>query len=182
MNRSDIASTASKYAPLVGAALSSPVGAAIGVGTIIANIFGVDAKPEKVLEYITANLEKAQERLQFEMANNIVLQHLILEKVKERNRHQEQGMAIEFQNVDSARKNSANINASSVDNQIKMILVIGMFILLFICISSYLIFHEDMNQSIVVTLGAIMGSLMTSKASMVDFCWALLSALSARMK
>jgi len=171
MNWSDVGSAIVKYAPLAGAALSSPVGAAIGVGTIIANLFGVDAKPEKVLDYINLNPEKAEERLKFEMSNNVELQKLVLEGIKERNRHEEQDKAIEFQNVDSARKNSANVNASPVDNQIKIMLVLGKFIILLICIISYVVFHEDMNQSVVVTLGTIAGATGADLGSMINYYW-----------
>lgn len=171
MNWSDIASTIGKFAPLAGAALSSPVGAVIGVGTIIANLFGVDAKPDKVLDYINQNPEKAQEKLQLEMANNIEFQKIVLQIIQERNRHEEQDKVIEFQNVDSARKNSANINVSPVDNHIKMILVVGQFIALGACILLFYIFRSGMDQSIVVTLGALMGSLTTSIYSMVNFYW-----------
>ncbi len=171
MNWSDISSVVSKFAPLAGAALSSPVGAAIGVGTIIANLFGVDAKPEKVLDYIKQNPEKAQERLQFEMANNIELQKIALDAIEERNRHEEQDKAIEFQNVDSARKNSANVNASPVDNRIKMILVVGQFSVLIILISLFFIFKDKIDQSVTLTLGTVMGAIMASISSMVNFYW-----------
>lgn len=171
MNWSDISSTIGKFAPLAGAALSSPVGAAIGVGTIIANLFGVDAKPDKVLDYIKENPEKAEERLKFEMGNNIELQKIIFQTLQERNRHEEQDKAIEFQNVDSARKNSQFVNISPVDNKIKMILVIGQFSVLLILISLFFVFKERIDQSVTLTLGTVMGALMASISSMVNFYW-----------
>jgi len=171
MNWSDISSSVSKFAPLAGAALSSPLGAAIGVGTIIANLFGVDANPQKVFDYIKENPEKAEERLKFEMSNNIELEKLVLDSLQERNRHMEEEKFIEFQNVDSARKNSENINGSPVDNNIKMILVIGQFAVLIILIALFFIFKETINQSVTLTLGTVMGAIMASIASMVNFYW-----------
>ena len=171
MNWSDVGASIVKFAPLAGAALSSPVGAAIGVGTIIANLFGVDAKPEKVLDYINENPNQAEEKLKFEMGNNIELQKLIIEADKERNRHEEQDKAIEFQNTDSARNNSANVNDSPVDNKIKMMLVVGKFLIIFTCIIAYIFFHSDMNQSVVVTLGTIAGATGADLGSMVNFYW-----------
>lgn len=108
MEWSDISSAVSKYAPLVATTLSSPIGAAIGAGTIIANMFGVAATPDSVMDYINNNPEKAQEKIS------------MFEIIKERNRHEEQIKAIELQNIESARNNSKNVNESPVDNKIKI--------------------------------------------------------------
>ena len=159
MDWSDISSTISKYAPLVGESLSSPIVAAIGVGTLIANIFGVNADPESVIDYIKNNPEKAEEKLN------------ILQMVQERNRHEEQMSSIEYQNVDSARKNSQNINVSPVDNRIKMILVLGQFSVLIILIALFFVFKERIDQSVTLTLGTVMGAIMASISSMVNFYW-----------
>lgn len=171
MNWSDIASAVSKIAPVAGAALSGPVGMAVGIGGIIANLFGVDADPQKVVDYINNNPEKATERLQFEMANNLELQKLSLSSIEERNRHSEQMSAIELQNVDSARNNSANVNASPVDNQIKLTLVYGQFTVLIVLVSLFFIFKDNIDQSVTLTLGTVMGAVMASIASMVNFYW-----------
>ena len=171
MNWSDIGDTISKYAPLAASALSSPVGAALGVGTLIANLFGVNADPQSVSDYIKNNPEKAEERIKLEMANNIELQNIVLSTLQERNRHDEQIEAITYQNVDSARKNSQNINASPVDNNIKMILVYGQFFVLITLIGLFFIFKERIDQSVTLTLGTVMGAIMSSIASMVNFYW-----------
>jgi hypothetical protein len=159
MEWSDISSIVAKYAPLVATTLSSPLGAAIGAGTIIANMFGVDATPDSVMDYINNNPEKAQEKIS------------VFEMIKERNRHEEQIKEIEFKNVENARNNSVNVNASPVDNNIKMILVIGQFIALGACILLFYMFRDGMEQSLVVTIGALMGSLTTSIYSMVNYYW-----------
>jgi hypothetical protein len=171
MDWSDIGSYVSKYAPLVGEALTSPVGAVLGVGTIIANLFGVKADPQSVMDYINGNPEKAEEKLKFEMANNIEFQKIISQRIQEKNRHEEESKSIELQNVISARNNSANINTSPVDNKIKMILVTGQFFALGACILIFYLFREGLDQSVVVTLGALMGSLMNSLGSMINFYW-----------
>lgn len=159
MEWSDISETIGKYAPLAAASLSSPIGAAIGVGSMIAKIFGVDSNPEAVLDYIKENPDKASDKLN------------VLQMIQERNRHEEQIKAIEFQNVEGARNNSQNVNSSPVDNKIKMILVLGQFIALGACILLFYMFRDGMDQSVVVTLGALMGSLTTSIYSMVNFYW-----------
>lgn len=171
MNWSDISGTVSKIAPIFGAALGGPVGAAVSLGGLVANIFGVDAKPEKVLEYINENQEKAADQLKAEMANNIELQKLSLSSIQETNRHSEQMSSIELKNVESARNNSEQINASPVDNQIKLLLVYGQFFVLIILISLFFIFKESINQSVTLTLGTVMGAIMASIASMVNFYW-----------
>lgn len=180
MNWSDVGSSIIKYAPLAGAALSSPVGAAIGVGTIIANLFGVDAKPEKVLEAINANPEQAEERIKYEMANNLELQKLVLESIKERNRHDEQDKAVELQNVEGARKNSPNVNASPVDNKIKMLLVVGLMVFFLGALVLLAALHSSINEWVAVILGGVIGSLMTHIGSIINYYWG--EAFSAKNK
>ena len=159
MEWSDLTSTISKYAPLVATTLSSPLGAAIGAGTIIANLFGVEAKPESVMDYINKNPVKAQEKIS------------VFEMIKEQNRHEENIKSIEFQNIDGARKNSENVNISPVDNKIKMILVVGQFTVLTTLIALFFFFKESMNQSVTITLGSVMGVIMANIASMINYYW-----------
>lgn len=131
MNWSDIGNTISKYAPLAGAALTSPVGAVIGVGTVISNLFGVKADPESVMDYIQQNPEKAQERLQYEMANNIELQNISLNVLKENNRNTEQIISIDAQDRDSARKRQETIK-DNVPAILAVLFTLGFFCVLFL--------------------------------------------------
>lgn len=162
MNWSDIGETISSYAPLAASALSSPVGAVLGVGTIIANLFGVKADPKSVSDYIKENPEKAEERLKFEMANNVELQ-IAVQALSERNRHEEQDKAIEFQNVDSARKNSPNVNASPVDNQIKMKALNFTMVMLFLSVGTFIFtiyWNVKYGKTIDAGLSAMLGMLI----------------------
>lgn len=180
MNWSDISSAVAKLSPFAGAALSGPVGMAIGVGGIIANLFGVEADPKKVIDYINGNPEKASERLQFEMANNLELQKLALAAVQEGNRHSEEVANIELQNVESARNNSANVNASPVDNQIKLTLVFGQIGILVLLILLFFIFKEKIDQSVSITIGTVAGAIMANLGSMINFYWG--TSASSRQK
>lgn len=63
MSWSDVGDAVKEYAPMVGIALSSPMGAAVAVGQLVANIFGTKADPQDVLNYINTDPQKASERL-----------------------------------------------------------------------------------------------------------------------
>lgn len=171
MNWSDVAKTISQWAPLAASALSSPVGAAVGIGSIIANLFGVENDPKSVADYINNNPKKSEELLKLEISNNIELQKMVLQTLQERNRHEEQISAIEFENTQGARQNTVNVNASPVDNKIKVFLAVGQLLLIVMCVCSYLIFHNGMTQSVTLTIGTLIGSLVNSLGSMVNFYW-----------
>lgn len=171
MNWADVGTAVAKYAPVVGMALSSPVGAVAAVGTVVANIFGVNANPDDVLGYINNNSEKAQERLQHELMNNIDFQKLCLDKIKEQNRHEEAEQDLIISDKQSARENSLNINKSPVDNYLKLILAIGSIAMFSFCIISLIFFTNSLNQVTSAILGTILGILGKSITSMIDFYW-----------
>ena len=118
MNWEDIGNAISKYAPLAAASLTSPIGAAIGAGTLIANLFGVKADPKSVMEYIENNPEKAQEKLQ------------TLELLKENNRSKENIQLIESNDRDSARKRQ-EIVKDNIPAVVAILFTIGYFSVLF---------------------------------------------------
>jgi hypothetical protein len=162
MNWEDVGSAILKYAPLAGAALSSPVGAAIGVGTVIANLFGVDAKPDKVMDYINANPDKAEERLKFEMANNLDLQKLALSVLQENNRAVEkqhelgnQKIAILNKDAENARGNIGTIIQSNSMIFMMAALIFGSFGILIY--SLYLIASKDVSATESPLLSMIIG-------------------------
>jgi hypothetical protein len=162
MNWADVGSAVLKYAPLAGAALSSPVGAAVGVGTVIANLFGVDAKPEKVMDYINSNPDRAEERLKFEMANNLDLQRLSLSVLQENNRAVERREELANQKIEILNKDAENARGSLstvVQSKPMMFmmssLIFGSFAILVYCL--YLIASKDVSSTESPLLSMIIG-------------------------
>jgi len=180
MNWSDVGNAVKEYAPLVGMALTSPVGAVAAVGKVVANIFGTKADPEEVLRFIENDPKRAEERLQHELATNIEFQKLCLETKREENRHEEQVLSIEASEKNSARLNSDNVNKSPVDNWIKVILVISEILLLAACIAGFFVFRKDLDQGDTMTIGTIMGLLINSLMSKNGFYWG--SSFSSKLK
>lgn len=170
MNWPDVGSKIVQYAPLAAAALSSPVGAVSVVAGMIANMFGVKAQPEDVMKAIIAYPDGAK-KIQEEMLNNIEFQKVVLETVKENNRHEEQELSISASNTDSARKNSVNVNSSPVDNWIKVVLVISEVGLLALSIVFFFFYRKDIDQTATILLGSIIGSLTTLIGSKDNYYW-----------
>lgn len=174
MNWSDVGSALLKYAPLAGAALTSPVGAVSGVGAIIANLFGVKSTPEDVMDYIKADPQRAAERIQYEMANNLELQKLSLSIIEEKNRHEEELIGYTVDSQNSARENSKNINESPVDNKIKMRLVNSQIIILFISVAATIgaiYWSKPVDAGLLAMLGMVIGSVLKSLNEKDGFYW-----------
>jgi len=180
MSWSDVGDAVKEYAPLVGMALTSPVGTVAAIGKVVANIFGTKANPEDVMRFIDNDPERAKERLQHEISTNIEFQKLCLQIKQEENRHEEQILNIDASDRDSARENSDNVNKSPVDNWIKVILVISEIMLLAACIAGFFIFRKDLDQGDTMTIGTIMGLLINSLMSKNGFYWG--SSFSSKLK
>jgi hypothetical protein len=162
MNWSDLSSTVAKYAPLMATTLSSPLGAAVGAGTLIAKLFGVDATPEGVMDYITNNPEKAKEKLN------------ILQMVQEQNRHEEAMADMSLQSLQGAQKNSMNVNASPVDSKIKIRLVNSEITALFVCVIAVIgamFYDKPIDGGILGILGMIVGYLLKSFDGKDGYYW-----------
>jgi len=132
---------------------------------------GVDATPDSVMDYIQHNPEKAKEKIS------------VFEMVKERNRHEEQMSEIEFQNVDSARKNSATINASPVDNAIKMKLVNTDMWVLYASLAAIIgamFYDKPIDSGLVGLLGMVLGYAIKSLGEKCGFYFG--TSLSSQKK
>jgi hypothetical protein len=185
MNWSDVGSAILKYAPVAGAALTSPVGAVVGLGTMIANLFGSDATPEGVMEFIKSNPDRAAERLQFEMANNLEMQTLALNILQEKNRAKERNLEIENEklkaiNADTsdARANSVNIATNPVYNLIMVLLVLGAFTVVAYCL--HLISSADVSQTESPLISMIIGAFSTCLIGAFGFFFG--SSLGSQLK
>lgn len=160
-----------KFAPLVGMALSSPLGAVTAVGEVVASILGVKANPDDVMGYLNANPDKAQDRISHEVGTNFDFQKLCASKIQEQNRHEESMASLAFSDTDSARKNSENINKSPIDNDIKMIIVVSQIILFLVCVSVMAYYHDNLNATLSGIMGTILGMLLKSLTTIIDFYW-----------
>ena len=170
MNWSDIGNAIVKYAPLSAGALSSPLGAAGAVGSVFSSLFGVEASPEKIMDAIKGDPKKAQELILGEMQNNLALRELCLKTTQEENRHEEKIIDSEVQDRISSRFNSENINKSPVDNKIKMILVIGVFLIVFLCIGA-LVFADGINKDELPVLANLLNLVAGALIMMISFYW-----------
>lgn len=185
MNWSDVGSAVLKYAPLAGAALSSPIGAVAGLGAIVANAFGVKATPESVMDFINADPKKAEERLQFEMSNNVELQKIALDIVKENNRSKENLLQIENdklkainQDTENARANSAVIATNPVYNFIMVLLVVGAFTVVAYCL--HLIGSDEVSSTESPLISMIIGAFSTCLIGAFGFFFG--SSLGSQLK
>ncbi len=109
MNWSDVGSKIAQYAPIAGAALSSPFGAVTAVGSLIASAFGVKSTPEDVAKFIDLNPERAADLLKAEMEHNIQLKNLINQAKTERNRASEAELKILADDQNSARQREMSV-------------------------------------------------------------------------
>lgn len=171
MNWSTVGEAVKEYAPLVGMALTSPVGAVAAVGKVVANIFGTKADPEEVMRFIDNDPQKAAERLQYELANNLDFQKLCLQKVQEDNRHEEQMASLQVSENKSARENSVNVNKSPEDNFIKNLLTISIIFIFSGLMIAYFFFHKEFDQGATMFLGTVIGALLNSINTQFGFYW-----------
>jgi hypothetical protein len=146
MNFSDIGNLIKDYAPTVGMALSSPVGAVAAIGSIVAKALGSKSDANAIYEAIKQDPVKAEEKIKKELANNVDLQKIILDTLKEKNTreaqvdaHQEKMMELHIQDLINARLSN---QGKGVDNFIKITLALGT---LFIAITCLLILSFDNN-------------------------------------
>lgn len=137
MNFSDIGKIISQYAPTVGMALSSPVGAVAAIGSVIAKALGSNNDPNDIYEAIKKDPNKAEEKIKNELANNIEFQKIILDTLKEKNTrdaqidaHEEKMLDLYNQDMNSARINYHNTN-NKVDNIIKIGILSSLILYLF---------------------------------------------------
>lgn len=80
MNWSELGEAIAGYAPLLGGVIGGPAGGAIG--SIVASVFGVQNKPEAILEAVKADPEAAVKLRMIELDNKAELQKIAVELAK----------------------------------------------------------------------------------------------------
>ena len=178
MNFSDIGNLIKDYAPTVGMALSSPVGAVAAIGSIVAKALGSNSDANAIYEAIKQDPVKAQEKIKREIENNIELEKISLEVLKEKytregqvDAHEERLIELHNQDVKNAREsntllNSPNNNNNKVDNFIKVTLAIGILVIVLICIC-ILSFDDNLPtdartaiQNVMFSFGTLLGAML----------------------
>lgn len=171
MEWSEVGKTISQYAPLVGMALSSPTGAAIAVGQVVADILGAKATPQDVINSFNKNQQKSAQQLQDALSNNIEFQKMCIAKIHEANQHEETEDSLYVKDMTSARQNLVNVNNSPMDNKLKFIIVISELMMLCLCLIAILFFHESLDKTSISVVGIAMGVLGKSITSKDYFYW-----------
>lgn len=80
MSWSKVGKSIASYAPLLGSVVGGPVGGALG--GVIASAFGVENKPDMVLDAISNDPDAAIKLKTIELDNKVELQRLEIEKAK----------------------------------------------------------------------------------------------------
>ncbi len=80
MNWSELGEAIAGYAPLLGGVIGGPAGGAIG--SIVASVFGVQNKPDAILEAVKADPEAAIKLRMIELDNKAELQKIAVELAK----------------------------------------------------------------------------------------------------
>lgn len=157
MNFKELGQYIADYAPTVGMALSSPVGAVAAIGSVIAKALGSKNEPQAIYDAITQDPSKAQERINKELANNIEFQKIVLETLKQKNlkesqdySHEERMLDLTNQDTNSARINYHNTN-NKVDNTIKVIMCIGLLTFIFLTIY-ILVFIPNLSDDVQIEI------------------------------
>ncbi len=128
MDFTDLSHTVTKYAPLLGGALSGPFGMAIG--NIIASVFGSEAnKPETLQNLIITDPEAAIKLRQIESEHQLELRRMILQAAQENMKSQQSDR-------ESARQREAAVDNSPTNKRdhtpaiLAYMLTLGVFVAL----------------------------------------------------
>jgi hypothetical protein len=131
MSLADLGKTVAKYAPLLGAVLPVPGGAAIGAA--IASVFGGDINnPDDLIKRITTDPESAVKLKQIESNEKIEIERLAIDRIRAGN-----------EDRDSARKREATIH-DKVPGQLAYVFTAGYLIIVIIVIM--LVKFTDLNN------------------------------------
>jgi hypothetical protein len=105
MNLSDIGSTVAKYAPLLGMALSSPIGAVAAIGKVVADAFGADPKDaQQVISKINGDPDAQIKLLQIQQQYDIQCKQILQQTYQAELTHDQEMYKTEVNDRDSARK------------------------------------------------------------------------------
>ena len=138
MEWSDLGEKLAEFAPLLGSVVGGPAGGAIG--SVIAAAFGVEDKPEAVLEAVKNDPEAAIKLRKIELDNKTELERIKMEEAK--------AVIADKQN---ARTNHKHSNMPALLSVVLSLVIVAIIYLLF-----YTPVPEESKDVLFVILGAVM--------------------------
>ncbi|ABV74308.1 hypothetical protein BA3_0023 [Thalassomonas phage BA3] len=138
MEWSDLGKKVAEFAPLLGSVVGGPAGGAIG--SVIASAFGVEDKPEAIIQAVKSDPEAAIKLRKIEMDNKAELERIKMEEAK--------AVIADKQN---ARANHKHSNMPAILSGVLSLVIVGIIYLLF-----YTPVPEESKDVLFVILGAVM--------------------------
>ena len=118
MNWSELGEKVASYAPLLGGVVGGPAGGAIG--SVIASVFGVENKPDLILDAINRDPESAIKLKEIELDNKVELQKIAIELAKS-----------EIADKQNARKENKHSKVPAILSGVLSFVIVGIIYLLF---------------------------------------------------
>lgn len=118
MNWSKLGEKVAGFAPLLGTAIGGPAGGAIG--SLVASAFGVENKPDKILQAIEADPEAAIKLKSIEIENKTELQRIAVDLAK-----------AEIADKQNARQENKHSRMPAILSFALSVVIVGIIYLLF---------------------------------------------------
>lgn len=118
MEWSDLGKKVAEFAPLLGGVIAGPAGGA--VGSIVASVFGVENKPDLIIEAINSDPESALKLRVVELENKTELQKIAMEVTRS-----------EIADKQNARKENKHSKVPAILSGVLSLVIVGIIYLLF---------------------------------------------------
>lgn len=161
MNLSDIGAFAAKYAPLLGEALSSPVGAVAAIGSVVASAFGGNTQdPQDLLKKMQGDPEAQAKLLAIENDYKIQCQQIIQQGISQRLDYEKSMYETEVADRNSARQaNNANGKRDIMPEILSILIVLGFYAAIF---AVFQVHDDSVDKDILYMMLGILGSGFTA--------------------
>jgi hypothetical protein len=137
MNWSELGEKVASFAPLLGGVVGGPAGGAIG--SVIASVFGVDNKPDLILNAINRDPDAALKLKEIELDNKVELQKIAIELAK-----------AEIADKQNARKENKHSKVPAILSGVLSFVIVGIIYLLF-----YTVVPEGSKDVLFMLLGVV---------------------------
>lgn len=137
MNWSELGEKVASFAPLLGGVVGGPAGGAIG--SVIASVFGVDNKPDLILNAINRDPDAALKLKEIELDNKVELQKIAIELAK-----------AEIADKQDSRKQHKHSKVPAILSGVLSFVIVGIIYLLF-----YTVVPEGSKDVLFMLLGVV---------------------------
>lgn len=137
MDWSDLGKKIAGFAPLLGGVVGGPAGGAIG--SVIASMFGVENKPDLILNAINSDPNAAMKLKEIELNNKPELQRIAIELAR-----------FEIEDKQNARKENKHSCVPAILSGVLSVVIIGIIYLLF-----YTVVPEGSKDVLFMLLGVV---------------------------